>query len=172
MIDLDFDFADTDMPEDASPPTTDVQYPCEVCGKEAGPYGGRGRKPRFCIEHKKGSKNVGSRKVTGSSAALAAQATGVLSQLNGIIAVGLMAIGFNDTASAIARGDDAFSERAHAALLTDPDLCKFILKGGVKSAKVTLGLAYVGLGIGVVPVAMAELAERRAEVAARKAREE
>lgn len=37
------------LPDDIAPP---VEYSCEVCGEELF-YGGRGRKPKFCDEHKK-----------------------------------------------------------------------------------------------------------------------
>ena len=40
-------------PADATEPSFD--YSCEMCGTEL-VYGGRGRKPRFCAEHKTGSK--------------------------------------------------------------------------------------------------------------------
>jgi hypothetical protein len=163
------EFTDTDIPDDVVPPTTDVEYPCEICGKESGPYGGRGRKPKRCPEHKKGTSV---RKLTGNAGNLAVQASETLSQLNGIIAIGLMAVGFNRTASTIAAGNDVFTERAHAALLTDPDLCKLILKGGVKSAKISLGIAYGGLLMPVIPVAMDELRERREEALARKNEQE
>lgn len=45
----------------------DAPYRCEVCGTSL-EYGGRGRKPRFCAEHKKGaSKSAsGSGKATAS----------------------------------------------------------------------------------------------------------
>lgn len=162
------DFMDVEMPDDTSPPLDDVEYPCDVCGKEAGPYGGRGRKPTKCPDHKKGSKNAGARRVTGNAANLAGQATEVLLQLNGILAIGAMAIGLNATASAIASGNDVFAERANAALLTDTELCRTILKGGIKSAKMGLAIAYGGLLIGTAPVAANEIRERRAEALARK----
>ena len=166
------DFLDTALPEaDSIPEVSDVEYPCEVCGKESGPYGGRGRKPTKCTEHRK-VKNGSVRRVTGNASNLAVQATEVLSQLNGMVAIGLMALGLNNTASAIAAGNDTFAERAHAALLTDTDLCRLILKGGVKSAKISLAIAYAGLGVGVVPVAVTELQERRAEAQRRREAEE
>lgn len=40
------------QPMDIPPPASDFDYACETCGKEL-TYGGRGRKPRFCAEHKK-----------------------------------------------------------------------------------------------------------------------
>jgi len=153
---LTFEDALPDM--DTVPDLEDVEYPCRVCGRESGPYSGRGRKPVLCLDHKSTTRGKKSTpKVTGSAANLAAQATGVLTQLNGMIAIGLMAVGLNGTASAIAAANGTFEEQAHAALLTDPDLCKLILRGGVKSAKVALGLAYVGMGVSVVPVATMEV---------------
>lgn len=165
-----------DLPDDTVPSDLeDVEYPCEVCGKEAGPYAGRGRHPKRCPEHKKGNSNGGSsstRRVTGNAANLAGQATEVLLQLNGILALGAMAVGLNRTASAIASGNGAFAERANAALLTDTELCRTILKGGIKSAKMGLAIAYGGLLLGTAPVAADEIRERRAESEARKAEQE
>lgn len=160
---LDFVFQDAELPDDTVPATSDVEYPCEVCGKEAGPYGGRGRKPRRCAEHKrsKSAPRTGV-KVTGASASLAAQAAGVLEQLNGILAMGLMVTGMQDTAHALASANESFKEQAYLALTTDAELCKLILKGGVKSAKLSLGLAYVGLGAAVLPVAVNEAREKKA----------
>lgn len=165
MLDTNFEFVDAQIPDDTVPPTTDVEYPCDVCGKEAGPYGGRGRKPTKCRDHKTTSRGAGKRstvKVTGASASLAAQAAGVLEQLNGIMAMGLMVTGMTDTAHALAAANDGFKEQAYLALTTDAELCKLILKGGVKSAKLSLGLAYVGLGAAVLPVAVNEAREKKA----------
>jgi len=39
------------QPLDVPPPVSDFDYACETCGKEL-TYAGRGRKPRFCKEHK------------------------------------------------------------------------------------------------------------------------
>jgi hypothetical protein len=155
-----------DIPPDVGPELSDVEYPCEVCGREAGPYGGRGRKPTRCGEHKRNKSSV---KVTGNSTQLASQATAVLVQLNGLLAMGAMAVGMFNTASAIAQANTPFEEQARAALATDPDLCRLILKTGKKSAKLSLGLAYVGMGIAVGPVAVMEAREKQRERAERKA---
>jgi hypothetical protein len=92
----------------------------------------------------------------------------VLSQLNGLFALGLMAVGLNETASAIAAGNGLFEERANQALMTDPELCRLILKSGVKSAKLNLGIAYGGLMISVAPTAVNEFREKKAERDARR----
>lgn len=159
-----------DFPQDSSPPLSDVEFPCKVCGKESGPYGGRGPKPKFCPEHKKVTKGTRPR-VTGQPAQLAAQATAVLVQLNGLMAAGSMAMGLFKTAHAIAESNDTFEQQAHAALITDPELCRLILKSGMKSAKLSLGLAYVGMGMTVVPTAIMEMRDKKAERDARKEEE-
>jgi hypothetical protein len=167
-------FTETVAPDieelDTVPPSEDVEYPCRVCGREAGPYVGRGPKPKLCVNHKSTStKTSRVARVTGKDANLAAQATGVLVQLNGIIAMGLMAMGLNGTASAIAGANGQFEEAANQALLTDPELCKLILRGGVKSAKISLGLAYVPILVQAGPMAAMELRELKEKRAARKA---
>jgi hypothetical protein len=160
---------------DTVPETFDrlIEYPCTVCGQEAGPYVGRGPKPKLCTEHKAQPKTKAAPgKVTGKDASLAAQATQVLVQLNGMVAIGMMAVGLHRTASAFAGANDGFEAQAYAALTTDPDLCRLILKGGVKSAKISLGMAYVGLGMAAVPVAVEEIREKKAARAAARADQE
>lgn len=46
-----------DAPEDGNPITPGPDFTCEVCGTGL-TYGGRGRKPRFCVEHKPGAKST------------------------------------------------------------------------------------------------------------------
>jgi len=165
-------FDDATPPDDIAPPTADVEFPCRVCNKEAGPWGGRGRKPTLCAEHKKGSRK-GPAKVTGSASSLAAQAANVLEQVNGIVAIAAMATGFAGTASAIAAANGEFREQAYMALTTDPELCRLILKVGAKSSKMSLGMAYLGLGMAVAPVAVMEFkAKREAKLEADAARAE
>lgn len=164
------EFADAAPVEyDNVPELESVEYPCRVCGREAGPYGGRGPKPKLCPAHKATPKATTQPRVTGKDANLAAQATGVLVQLNGMIAIGLMAVGMNATASALASANETFEQQANAALLTDPELCRLILKGGVKSAKVSLGMAYGGMLFSIAPTAKMEVQDLREKRAARKA---
>lgn len=166
------DFQDTVAP-DSVPETADVEFACRVCGAEAGPYGGRGPKPKYCPIHKKGSKPaVRAANVTGTAKNLAAQATAVLVQLNSFLAVGAMATGLTGTASAIFEANPNFEEQAYQALLTDPEFCKFLLKGGGKSAKVSLAVAYFGMGAMVVPTAITELKEKKAVRDAKREEEE
>lgn len=153
-----------DGPKDAIPPVFDVEYPCTVCGREAGPYGGRGRKPTKCPDHKRSSGSSGSSpKTRGSNAVLAAQAADNLAQLNNMLSFGSMAVGFNATASAIANSNEGFRQAAYEALLTDPALCRSILRAGKTGGKFALMMAYAMFGMNVVPVAMMELNERKAQ---------
>jgi hypothetical protein len=150
----------TDDDKDAIPPLDSVEYPCEVCGQEAGPYGGRGRKPKRCSQHKRNARSTqpgtGTPKVRGANASLAAQATEALVQIDGLLGGGLFVLGYRGTASVLAGTQETFREQAYAALLTDPELCRMILKGGTASGKVALVIAYVMKLSVVVPTLMME----------------
>lgn len=161
------DFDPDTLPRDSVPLTADIEYPCQHCGREAGPYSGRGRKPKVCVDCKP-RKRTSVPKVTGSSATLATQATEVLSQVNAMVALGCAAMKLFGTAGAISAYDETFKAQAYAALITDQELCRFILKGGTKSAKVTLLMAYGGMAVAVAPHAVNEVKEMRAERQARK----
>ncbi len=158
-----------DIPPDRTPEVTDVEYPCQVCGREAGPYSGRGRKPKFCDDHKKTKPTGTSRKVGGQPAALATQATAVLVQVNGLMAIGLMSMQMYKTAHALSDANSTFEESAYQALLSDPKLCQLILKSGGVSGKMSLAMAYAGLGMAIAPAAMEEIQVKRQARADRKA---
>jgi hypothetical protein len=157
--------------EDASPLDTipfdlsDVEYPCTECGREAGPYAGKGRKPTKCPDHKPG-KGTRSPKVGGTNARLAEQATEALAQINNFMALGCMLGQFHATAGRIAEYDPTFRAQTYNALLTDPDLCRYILKAGTKSGKLALGVSYAMFAAAIMPTALAELKEKRAAKAA------
>lgn len=153
------------FPMDSVPETVDVEYACKKCGREAGPYRGRGRKPTLCNEckPKRSTGDSKSPRVTGKNAVLAARATEVLSQLNMFISIGFAAMRMFGTAGEIRTADETFREQAYAALVTDEELCKYILRAGVKSAKMTLLMAYGGMAMAVAPTAMEEIKAIRAE---------
>lgn len=95
----------------------------------------------------------------GSNETLAKQAASLLAQTNGLITTGLFLTGFKQTASEIAARNDAFEAQVASALLTDPALCRTILKAGGTSAKLSLLIAYAMLAGSVAPVAIAEYRE-------------
>lgn len=150
---------------DAIPPLSDApEYPCVVCGQEAGPYGGRGRKPTRCSAHKKVSSG-GARapRITGNNAALATQATEALCSLDGMMALGARLVGFSKTAEVIEDNDEVFRIRVNAALLNSPDMARKILRYGSKGGDAALFIA-IGLHIATIaPVFLSEAKEKKAE---------
>lgn len=159
-------FTDAEIPTgvpDEAPPTR-YEYSCEVCGKEL-KYSGRGRHPTKCDEHKKGGSSKSGLRTNrlGKNEELAAQAAYALSQLNGLIAVGLKMSGLEVTAEAIDEARPAFRENAQEALVTDPELCRTILKAGTSSGKVALVMCYAMFLGAVVPVGVMEYKLKRAE---------
>jgi hypothetical protein len=154
-------FAETDTEVIDAAPSDDYEYSCEVCGTELF-YGGRGRKPKFCDDHRKtATRTTSTVKGAGKGGALARQAATALGQLNGLIGIALMLApkpwNLPTTASALAGATEGFEEQAYKALLSDPKLCALILRGGAMSGRVALVIAYGMLAGAVVPVAMAEL---------------
>ena len=156
-----------DLPPDDAPPST-YEYACGTCGVELF-YGGKGRHPKFCDEHK-GTKTTRG-KGGGNNATLARQASATLSQLNSLIALSLMLpavpmLGDNpmylpETAGALATASEPFDEMTYNALLTDPALCKMILRGGAAGGKIALLIAYGTLAAAVAPVGVNEFRERK-----------
>lgn len=160
-----FEFNPTDIPDtptDSIPPLSDVEYPCDVCGQESGPYGGRGPKPRKCANHKRKSVPRTSRISSGNANNLAGQATAVLEQGNALIAIVLGSARMFKSAQAMMEHNEAFKEDAYAALVADPDMCRFLLKARGVSSKMGLTMAYLGLGMRVGPIVWEEYSEKRA----------
>jgi hypothetical protein len=159
---------------DITPDLSDQpEYACQVCGKEL-TYGGRGRKPKYCDEHKKSSSSTGTRtpRVTGNNAALAAQATEALCSIDGMMALGARLVGFAETATVIEEADDTFRLRVHTALLNSPDTARRILRYGSKAGDSALFIA-IGLHIATIaPVFMTEAKEKKAERLAKQAEEQ
>jgi hypothetical protein len=155
------DFQSTPIPDDVTTPDvkpeTQFEYSCEVCGKELF-YSGRGRKPKYCDEHKKGNK--GAKRATGTNAQLAAQATEALVQINNLVCVGSMVIGYHETAGAISDREAVFREQVYSALLTDAALCRSILRAGTTSGKISLAIAYAMLAASIVPVSIMEYKDK------------
>lgn len=139
---------------------------CEVCGKPLS-YSGRGRKPKFCDEHRKGNVKGASKGANRSNRVLAEQAADALVQVNSLMAMLCMTpiLRMPMTGSAISTAEDAFRAQAVEALTTDPKLARTILKAGTTSGRMALVIAYGMLGVAVAPVAMLELKDKRDEAA-------
>lgn len=158
---LDFTTVD-DGPPDSIPAMSDIEFPCANCGREI-VYKGRGRKPTpnsKCDDCK--PRKGPAVKLTGNANNLAAQAAKTLVQINTMIGMLGMAVGYFKTGAALISYQETFEAQAFTALSTDLDLCKAILRTGAKSAKVSLGLAYAGMTIAVAPAAKEEYTEKKA----------
>lgn len=160
---------------DTAPPLSDApEYPCDVCGQEAGPYGGRGRKPTKCPIHKKSKAASSARapRITGNNAALALQATEALCSIDGLMALGARMIGFIETAETIENADETFRIRVNSALLNSPDMARKILRYGSKGGDAALFIA-IGLHIATIaPVFMTEAKQKKADKEAERAAQE
>lgn len=165
-------FETTPIPDDAAPPMdepTPVAAPFNPEFPDStadAPYGyfpdGRIRKRRPHGSRKTATSSVTRMPASESSARSAA---GLLATLNNLIAVGITtAAGLPRTGAAITEGNAQFESMAYEALLADPALCKKILSVGASSGKGALALAYVTLGATIVPAAISEVKERKAEL--------
>jgi hypothetical protein len=157
--------APTDYVADTVPPSSDVENPCKSCGRQIDiPYGGRGRRPTQCSDCKPAkrtrSKAPGTR---GSNATLAEQATEALWQINGVAAFLAMIAGMPMTAGAIQDREQSFREMCYNALLTDPGMCRFILKAGTNSAKISLTVCYGMFAAAITPTAIMEMKVKKAK---------
>jgi hypothetical protein len=158
---------------DSIPPVSDIEFPCVVCGQEAGPYSGRGRRPSRCAEHKQGAKTKtvpadGGEKLVGNEK-LAAQAADMLCQIDGMLAFGAQIVGLTDTANTIMEADEAFKQRVTAALVNSPKTARKIMQMGSKAGDTALLVAIL-LHIGTIaPVFYGEVKTKRAEKLAAQA---
>lgn len=156
-----------DEPSDVTPLSndygaSDAEYKCQVCGKPL-VYAGRGRKPKFCDDHKKSaSKSTVKRSAASESQARAA--AGLLAKINSMLGIGLMSFGMPMTAETLIKANEDFENMAYEALLNDPALCRKILSAGATSGKAGLVMAYGMLGVSVVPAAMLDIKARRAAI--------
>lgn len=167
-------FAPVDIPDqlDTAPVTEDVTNPCEDCGRQIDvPYGGRGRRPKKCSSCKpaKGTTRTKAPGTRGSNATLAEQATEALWQINGMVAFLAMIAQMPMTAGAIQEREQSFREMCYNALLTDPGMCRFILKAGTNSAKISLTVCYGMFFAAILPTAAIELKAKKAKAAAERA---
>lgn len=175
---MSIDFQTTTIPgyevPDQIPDFADVDM-CKNChARPVKKYGGRGPRPTKCEDCSGTSSSGGSPKVKGKNAALASQATAALMQLNNFVALGLMLMQMQRTATKFREeaAREMFEDSVYNALVLDPELCAWICRGGVKSGKIALLIAYGLLGASVVPTAMVELREKKADREAQRAEEE
>jgi hypothetical protein len=157
----------TTTTDERPPDSFDAWCHADGCGIELD-YSGKGRRPKFCATHRlEGERRppkarANKPKATGANAQLAASATDALVQLNTFAVMGLMLTGMSATAGALSNAEDGFRESTNAALLTDPELCRTILRAGSTGGKVALAISYAMLAAAVAPVAVLEFKANRA----------
>jgi hypothetical protein len=165
----------TDLPPDMPPVVeTGAEHVCASCGAPVQRRGTRGRWPSQCeacraaASSASGPKQASSRRAS-TSRARAAEAAEVVLQIHGLVAAALVLpipgnpVYLPATASALASASQGvFAEQLRAALEGDKALCDIILKVGVMQGRGALIMAYGMLVGALVPVAMAEIADRRA----------
>lgn len=150
-----------DIPADEAPSVPEIA--CVECGKEL-TYSGRGRKPKYCDEHKpKNSAANPARSKRGD--AIAREAADVLVQINGLIQVGMLIVPepykMPRTAMKLDAVSDKFGEQAFEALKASPALAKAIARAGGVSGSAGLIIAYGMLAASIAPVAVEEWKSKR-----------
>jgi len=169
MTTTEFQFTDVEPPTerlDSVPPTIDVDNPCNTCGNEAG-LTPTGRKRKHCSNCRPTptSRSGGGVRISGNAQTLAAQAAKTLANVNSMIAMGLGGFGFFRSMQALMEQNESFEQAAYAALLTDTKMCQTIVSVGTVSAKASLGMAYLSLGMGLAPVIAEEIREKKERAA-------
>ena len=161
-----------ERPSDETPPVVeedqgwyDPEYPHSTPEHPYGYFPKSDGTPDFDRPRKR--RPHGTRKSSGSGSAMPASpkqataAAAILARMNGILGMGLMALGMPMTATQLATANAEFESMAAGALSTDPALCRKILSAGASSGKAQLAVAYAMLGAAVAPTAALEIKTAR-----------
>lgn len=132
--------------DDADTPITSTDLTCEVCGTPL-LYGGRGRKPKFCDEHKQQSTSSGTRRRSSNRDVDAAMAA--LGSAHSSLSFLLMLMA-GDAAVAWEANRPALDERNRGILEADPKLAKRLATAASKGGGPALVLSHL---IAVAPAA-------------------
>lgn len=148
------DYAEVPVPDDPPPASDDPT--CLECGVPL-IYGGRGRKPKWCDEHKpkRSSGSSGGRK-SGD----VAQATAILDGMYSGVTMALMALSPNAARDWNARIPDL--QQTNAVILAgDKKLCQSICKMGQGGGRLAFAAAHIMAIAPVAIIARDDLASRR-----------
>lgn len=164
----------TDAPADTSPGLS-----CVVCGT-ALTYGGRGPKPKYCEEHRKGSANKnlggGGRRRSGGKDVEAAVAA--LDQAYNLLEMALMFAGAHGAMSTLresiegGNGRRGLRDQNRDYLTQDPELASRIASVGKVGGRYAFFAAQAATLGPVAILAMSEIQLRRRERAAHKTPDE
>lgn len=158
------EFSVADIPPDAT--TVDIDsgnsesssdLTCQVCGTPL-TYGGRGRKPKFCDDHKKSPSSGSSTRSSGGRAGAEVEAAmAALEGMHTVLSMALMVIAPNAAMEWQAQLP-ALNDRNRGILGADKELAKKIAKMASKGSSPMLFLSY---GAAIAPVAGVASMERR-----------
>jgi hypothetical protein len=149
----------TTVPTPTDDPIADApEFACEVCGKEL-TYAGRGRKPRFCEEHRKGgASKIGASARRGGSKDVEA-ACAALDSWYSMLTMGLMLGRAPQSANLLAESTETLKEKNRTYLAQAPALAKRIADMGKTSATYGFFSAQAMVLLPVAILATGELME-------------
>lgn len=152
-----------DVPTDEN--ATESEFYCETCDKPI-PYSGRGRHPRFCDEHRRGSRsNNASPK--GRGAGNVETAVQTLGAAYDALGLALTLTGALTAASQLADAVPTLTERNRQFLAHDPQLVKMLNRAGSAGGRFGFILSQV---IVLGPVIGTATGEYKAMLAERSAK--
>jgi len=167
FVDADTPNPDSSIIDDAIPldNTASSDPTCRICGI-ALTYGGRGRKPVLCGEHKGATRGpAGARTADRGNSADVDSAIAILDGMYTALAMGMMMVS-PPAASVWATNVDKLQATNRVTLAADKTLTKRILKFGQKSATATFVGAHV---VAIAPVIMVVQQDMSSRAAAAKA---
>lgn len=144
-------------------PLPDDQCATPGCANKRVAGSGRGRKPIYCEEHRKGGvKPPNTRAVKDTSNdRLANDAAASLVFINNFAGVAIAGFGLAGTSRALKIANEDFRTNAYESLKHNPALAKKILSLGNRAGGASLALAYVMLAMSVAPIAALEIRAKR-----------
>jgi hypothetical protein len=150
------------IPEDDAAP----EYACEVCGKEL-QYGGRGRHPRFCEEHKpRSASSISTRK--SSAKGDVAAALSAMDMMYDLLGMGLLMVGAHDALDLFKESRPQLKEKNEAYLSNDAALAKSLAKLGRTGGRYAFATAQVATVGPVLVLAAGEVTQKRRAAAAQR----
>jgi len=154
----------TEIPDDVSDAPHDIA--CVTCGKDiAYLYKGKGRKPKYCEDHKpqRSASNLGTRRTASGAVGTAVQN---LENMYGMAAAALFMFGAKGAASELSNSVPGLSAQNAAYLATDPELVKMINRVGKTGGRAGF---FIANAMVLGPVAMSAYMELAAAREAKQA---
>jgi len=155
-----FDQANGDNLTSGFPGVESADLSCEVCGTPL-VYGGRGRKPKFCDEHKKSGSKSGSASSPKRSTGNTERALLHMETLYDGLATVLAMSGNEASAGYLADKVAKVQEQNRLAFDSDPKLAQMVCRFGEKTGKGIFIAANVGLIVPVLGIARVEMTLKR-----------